>query len=450
MNRTKSKTQRRTLVPVLFAGLLAVCSTAHAANDSLPAIPRPVIPNNTFTITDYGAVPDGITLNTDAIARTIDACEKAGGGTVIIPPGKFLTAALALTSNLNLHLEKGATILFSNKFSDYTLSEKGYPNLITAINVHDLAITGEGTIDGQGQPWWDEFLKTKGTPPEVEKMPHRPFMVVLRGCTRLLVQGITLTNSPSFHLVPSASRDVRIDNVKFISPEKAPNTDGLDPSGWNWLVTNCTFDVGDDCIAIKPSGASTDDHLSVEDFYVANCKFKHGHGMSIGGQTPGGLRHLVVRDCTFENTDAGIRMKANRGAGGLVEDCLYENLTMKNVKVPIYITSYYPERGTPKDPSTDKGEPVNKTTPIWRNIRINNVTAEGSPTAGKIVGLPELPVSDVTLTNVKISAEKGMTIWNTEGVRFVNSQVTAQKEPALDIRQSSDVTGLNPKTGRPE
>lgn len=423
-------------------------SRAADAPPALPTIPRPNIPDKRFSIADYGAVGDGMTMNTDAFSKAIAACAAAGGGTVVVPPGKFLTAAFELTSSLNLHIEKDATILFSNKFDDYKLTRDRYPDLITATNVHDLAITGEGTINGQGKPWWDEFLKTKGAPAEVEKMPHRPFMIVIRGCERLLVQGVTLTNSPMFHLVPSACRDVIIENITIRSPGDAPNTDGLDPSGWNWLVTNCTFDVGDDCIAIKPTGKPPEGRLAVEDFYVTNCTFKHGHGMSVGGQTPAGLRRLVVRDCTFENTDAGIRLKANRGSGGLVEDCLYENLTMKNVKVPIYITSYYPERGIPKVITGDTGQPVNATTPIWRNIRITNVTAEGGTTAGRMVGVPEMPISDVVLTNVKISAGKPFQIWNAKGVRFVSSQVTVPKGNAIDAQQA-EVVGVDTTTGKP-
>jgi polygalacturonase len=434
----------------LFAALALLLLTLSASSATSSEVPRPNIPDRTFTISDFGAVPDGATLNTASIAKAIAACEKAGGGTVVIPAGKFLTAAFTLTNNLNLHLDKGATLLLSNRFDDYKRAGKGgYENIISADNMHDIAITGDGTIDGQGQPWWDEFLKTKNAPADAPHLPHRPFMVAIRNCTRVLVQGVTLTNSPMFHLVPGSCHDVTIDGVKFIAPAKAPNTDALDPSGWNFLITHCTFDVGDDCIAIKATGKGEDGHLSCEDFLVTDCTFKHGHGMSIGGQTPGGLRRLVVRNSTFENTDAGIRLKANRGSGGLVEDCVYENLTMKNVKVPIYITSYYPENGTPKTAAADPGKPVNDLTPIWRNIRINNVTADSCPTAGKIIGVPEMPVTDIVLTNVKIAAEKPMSIWNAKDIRFVNSRVKVEREPALDL-QNAQVTGIDPKTGNPQ
>src|SRR5439155_14560799 len=179
-------------------------------------------------------------------------------------------------------------------------------------------------------------------------------------------------------------RDVVIDSVKFNAPEKAPNTDGLDPSGWNYLITRCTFDVGDDNIAVKPSGKGSGSQLSCEDITITDCTFLHGHGLSIGGQTPGGLRNMTVRNCTFDGTQAGIRMKAARGSGGLVENVTYENLTMKNVKVAILITSFYPK--IPTDVDRDAAQDVKATAPIWKNIRITNVTAEGGAIAGRIIG----------------------------------------------------------------
>jgi polygalacturonase len=434
------------LTTAIAVSALAFCAASNAAD--APKIPLPTIPDHTFNIVDYGAVPDGTTLNTDAIRKAIAACDKAGGGTVIVPSGKFLCAAIALASNLNLHLDKGATLLFSNKFTDYGQGRGGYPNLISADNCHDLSITGQGTIDGQGEPWWTEFLKTKNAPADVPHMPHRPYMVVFKNCTRLLVQGITLANSPSFHLVPQSCTDVTIDHVTFNSPANSPNTDACDPSGWNFAITNCTFDVGDDCIAIKAGGKPASGKPSCENFFVSDCTFIHGHGMSIGGQSSGGLRHLVVQNCTFDSTGAGIRMKANRGSGGLVEDCTYENLTMKNVKFPIYITSYYPENGTPKSAADDPAKPVNATTPIWRNIRIRNVTSTDSPSAGRIIGLAEMPISDIELENVKISATKGFDLWNVENIRFVNSTITVKDGPAVSEQLATKVGGIDPQTGK--
>jgi polygalacturonase len=403
-------------------------------------VPLPTIPNTSFTITDYGAVPDGATSSTDAIAKAIAACEKAGGGSVIVPAGKFFTGPIKLASNLDFHLNAGATLLMSNTFTDYPQDKNGgYSDEVTADNCHDLAITGDGTIDGQGNPWWVAFLKIKNKQPNAPRLGRRPHLVALNHCTRVLVKGVTLTNSPSFHLVPDRCQDVTIEQVKFKAPAKSPNTDALDPSGWNYLITGCTFDVGDDCIAIKASGKPAGDHLSCEDFLITDCTFNHGHGMSIGSQTSGGVRRLTVRDCTFNSTDTGIRLKSNRHVGGLVEDCTYENLKMTNVKTAIFITSYYPERDTPEKASDDPAQPITSTTPIWRNIHISHVTATGCKTAGKIIGLAEMPVSDVTMTDVHISAEHGMTIWNAKNISFVNSDIKADKGNVLEQQQTTNV-----------
>lgn len=428
------------LIGILF---LSGASVARAdATPGQPDIPRPNIADKTFNITDYGAKPDGTTENTAAIQKSIDACKIAGGGTVIVPAGRFVTGPITLASNLNLRLEKEATLLLSNDINGFPMVGGRYQDAIQANDCHDLAITGSGTIDGQGQPWWDRYRKRKdGTDPR-ESLPHRPHLIALSHCTRVLVQGVTLTNSPMFHLVPSRCDDVVIDRIRILAPADAPNTDGIDPSGHNFLISHCFFDTGDDCIALKPAGKVEGNRLSCEDFLITDCTFRHGHGMSIGGQTPAGLRHLIVRDCTFDSTEAGIRMKANRGSGGLVEDLTYENLTMKNVKVAILITSYYPK--IPADVLNVAPEPVKATTPIWRHIRINNVTGEGGQVAGQILGLPEMPVSDVVMTNVKISAEKGMQIVHARGIKFVNSQVTAASGPTV-MAQDAEVEGLDVK-----
>jgi polygalacturonase len=438
-------------IPVLFFATTLVWSIVPAPGsdpaDAGANIPSPNIPSKTFNAADYGAIGDGKTLNTHAIQKAIDACSAAGGGIVLVPQGRFLTGPLKLASKLNLRLEDGATLLISDNTADYKMKKGGFENCIVADQCHDIAITGSGTIDGQGDFWWKHYVKSKAAPADEPGPAHRPYMVVFNECKRVRVEGVTLTNSPSFHLVPALCQDVVIQNVHFLAPAKAPNTDALDPSGWNFLITRCTFDVGDDCIAVKASGNIEPGHPSCENITVTDCTFLHGHGMSIGGQTRGGLRHMIVRDCTFKDTDAGIRMKAGRGAGGLVEDVAYEHLTMDHVKVPIFITSYYPT--IPSIPEDDAAEPVGERTPIWRNIRISDVTITNSPVAGRILGLPEMPVSDVVLTNVSISAEKGMQIVNARNIKFVNSGIAVTSGPPL-IMGRADVTGLadvSPTTG---
>jgi polygalacturonase len=425
---------------VRIASVLACLAVTASVAAAAPELPRAVAPPRTFDVAKHGAVGDGRTSDTAAIQSTIAACAAAGGGTVEVPAGTFLTGPLTLASNLDLHLNAGATLRLTDDPGPFHTGGRGVVSGVVADDCHDLSITGEGTIDGQGQRWWDAFRKVKGTPAAADPAAHRPYLVVLNRCERVLVRGVTLTDSPSFHLVPRACSDVTIDAVHFRAPADAPNTDGLDPSGWRFAITGCTFDVGDDCIAIKPSGAGRDGEPSCADFLVENCTFRHGHGLSIGGQTPGGLRHLVVRRCTFDGTTAGIRLKAGRGTGGVVEDLVYEDLTMRGVTTPIDITSYYPK--LPADPAADPARPVTATTPVWRHITITRLTATGSPAAGRIVGLPEMPVDGVTLTDVHLSANKGLTVIAARGVRFVDSSVAIATGPTLIRGGVADVTGL--------
>lgn len=419
----------------LWAGLPVAAGAA-------PKIPTPTIPARVFRVTDFGAVGDGKTVNTAALQKAIAACGQAGGGTVLVPPGRFLTRPFTLVSRMNLHLDKGATLALSVDPADYTLPAGQGSNrqCIEAVDCHDVALTGEGTVDGQGAAWWPRYVKTYVAPAGAAPPIHRPYLVEFSRCTRVLVQDVSLVNSPSFHLVPSACRDVTLAGVHISAPANAPNTDGIDPSGWNVFISRCTIDVGDDCIAVKPSKRIEAGQPSCRNFVIEGCTFRHGHGMSIGGQTPGGLENMTVRDCTFQDTVAGIRMKAPRGSGGLVENVSYDHLTMKDVHTPILITSYYPK--IPQAPGQDPAQAVDRLTPIWRHIRINDVTAEGADVAGQIIGLPEMPVSDVTLTNVHVAARKGMQIVHAKDIRFVRSQIKCQSGPPV-TQEDATVTGLD-------
>ena len=400
---------------------------------SIPAqgIPLPVIPKATFNITNYGAVGDGRTMNTAAIQKTIDAASAAGGGMVLVPAGRFLTGPFTLTSSINLHLARNAFVLIDNELKNYPFANRRYQDSITASGAHDLEISGEGTIDGQGNSWWTAFRANKS-------MMHRPFMIKLLNCTRVYVQGVTLCNSPMFHLVPQNCQDVTIQDITIKAPADAPNTDGIDPSGWNFLIADCVIDVGDDYIAIKPAGSRTP---GSKNFTIKKCTFVHGHGCSVGSGTAGGIEDLKVSDCTFSQTDSGIRIKTLRGNGGLLQNCTYENLKMTAVKNPIYIIDYYPERNAPKDPATEQPEPITDRTPFNKNISIRNVTATDCLTAGTIRGLPEAPITDVTLSNVNISAKTGMKIYYAKGIRFEGSKIVAEAGRPLTT-YDAEVTGL--------
>ena len=389
---------------------------------------------STFNIRDFGAVGDGKTLDTAAIQKTVDTASAAGGGIILVPAGTFLTGPFTLSSGINLHVASNAIVLIDNDLTRYPIISNRYQDFITASGAHDIQISGEGTIDGQGEVWWQAFRANPA-------MTHRPYMIKFLGCTNVTVTGVTLRNSPMFHLVTQNCTDVTIDRVTIHSPFDAANTDGIDPSGWNFVIANCNIDTGDDNIAIKPA-PSSGRKPGNKNFTVKNCTFGHGHGMSIGGGSAGGIENLIVSNCTFHETDYGIRIKTLRGNGGHLQNCIYENLAMSDItKSPISIVDYYPERNAPEDPSTEKAEPMTERTPLNQNILIRNVTATNCPNAGIIRGLPEAPIDGLTFSNVNISAKTGMKIYHAKGVQFVNSTISAENGKPLTTFDA-DVTGL--------
>ena len=414
--------------------MLAVSFLAGIAGVQAQPIPLPTIPTAIFPIALYGAVGDGQTLNTTAIQKTIDDASAAGGGIVLVPAGSFLTGPFALASHINLRLAPGATLLISDDMAHYPVANRRYQDSITANGATDVEISGPGTIDGQGQAWWQTFRTNPA-------MTHRPYLIKFTDCTRVFVHDVHLQNSPMFHLVPQNCTDVTIRGISIKSPADTPNTDGIDPSGWNFLITGCTIDGGDDNIAIKPipgHGRTPGD----KNFTVTDCTFRHGHGMSIGGGTAGGIGDLIVSNCTFTDTDYGIRIKTLRGNGGLLQNCIYENLTMTAIgKSPVSIVDYYPERNAPKDPATEKAEPITDRTPFNQDIIIRNVTATDCPNAGIIRGLPEAPISHLTFSNVDLSARTGMIIYHARAVRFENSRISVAAGKPITA-YDAEITGL--------
>jgi polygalacturonase len=400
----------------------------------------PVIPARAFSITAFGAVGDGKTMNTDAFRAAIQACAKAGGGRVEVPAGAFLTGPFELASHMALVLEKGAVIQASDKFSDFGLPDplpaaqseidafrKKLQPLISGSKLDDVAILGEGTIDGAGAVWWAKSDKAseRATPPGKPLYVPRPYLVVLRDCARVHVQGVTLRNSPMFHLVPSHCHDVLIEDVTIHAPADAPNTDGIDPANCrDVVIRRCTIDTGDDNIALK---AGAGGGLPTENVMVSDCKFLHGHGVSIGSETGAGVRHFLVQRCAFENTGTALRIKSDRTRGGVVEDATYRDITMKNVETAITIFLFYDNKKTALAPDL---KPVTSDTPIIRDIHFQNIVCEGTTRkAAEIVGLPESPVSDVTLENVRITgAAGGFTQQDVKNLRLID--VSVQTPPA--------------------
>jgi polygalacturonase len=256
-------------------------------------------------------------------------------------------------------------------------------------------------------------------------------MILISNCNCVYVHDITLKSSPMEHLAFSSpsnfwdgqpSNNVTINNVTVNTSSSSPNTDGIDPSGTHFLITNCNVSDGDDNIVVKPQiGACAD-------ITITGCTIGSGHGLSVGGETNEGLNGLLVTHCTMSGTSNGIRLKASRGNGGLCENLIFSDITMSKVSTPFLFESYYPS--LPSDPSSDKGQSVTSTTPIWQNIVVQNTTITGSSTAGTIWGLPEMPISNVSFKNVQISASKGMTINHADSVSFDSSSSRPSSSPA--------------------
>lgn len=399
------------LVAVALAATM--CAGARAAVD-VSAVEnlrpeRPRIPARVFRLTDFGAAGDGRTLDTEAFARAIAAVESAGGGRLIVPAGTYRTRTVRLCSQLELHLEAGATILAPDTFAEFGLPDpatlksqdevrervKAPDGIIEGRKLHDVALTGMGTIDGNGALWWAWSERAARAQPG-RLVCRRPNLVVIDGCERLLVADLTLRNSPKFHLVPRRIAELTIERVKVRAPESAPNTDGIDPGPvTNALIRGCDVDTGDDNIVIKSGGKNV---------LIEDCRIAHGHGISIGSETTAGVDGMLVRRCTFEGTDNGIRIKSMRGAGGLVQNVRYTDIVMKDVRDAIVLDLTYVDNNRPDF----KGEPGK--IPAIRNILIDGVRIEGAKRAGRIFGLPESRITGVTLRDVTIAAEKDLAI----------------------------------------
>ena len=386
-------------------------------------VPLPTIGSGSFNVTTYGAVGDGKTDNTTAIQAALTAAGAAGGGTVTVPSGTFLSGPIVISSSTRLELSSGAVLQM--------LPMASYPSATTAFitsagTSHDIAITGSGTIDGQGQAWWDAFANDSSI--------SRPQEVSLGKVTRVQVSGIRLQNSPEEHIWVKSDTDVTITGITIATPGtsgKSPpkNTDGVDVSATGMFFCNNNIVAGDDNIAMGGTN-----------LYLGYSTFGVGHGCSIGSITQNGVSGVTVDHLTFDGTTSGIRMKSARDRGGTVQNLTYSNITMTNVQNPIFITSYYPT--LPTDPSADTAMAVTATTPIWKNITIKNMTATGSTNAGILWGLPEEKIATVVFDDVKIQATTGMEIFHATGVSFTNGSSVTPKSGAAVTTYDAAVSGI--------
>jgi len=358
-----------------------------------------------------GAKGDGHTKDTAALQRAIDLCAQGPGGEVHLTAGTYVSGPLALKSHVQLSLDQGATLLGSPDMDDFPIRADApwrKVSLLHADHVTDIAITGTGTIDGNGKIWWDVQINRPRGQPEVP----RPLLIDLTNSKQILIEGVTIQNSPQYNITTFLCEGLTVRNVTILNPGKgAPNTDGIDPfSTSHVLIEHTTIDTGDDNVAIKSGLVERGDpNVPSTDIVIRDCTFRNGHGLSIGSETAGGVRNVTVERVTFTGTRQGIRIKSARGRGNDIGNLTYRDIKMEGVETPIQITGYY--TGIVKG---DPGQPVTEHTPKFHDITIENLTATGAKFAAVIMGLPESPIKNLVLKNVTIAATTGMTIQSAE------------------------------------
>jgi polygalacturonase len=411
----------------------------------------------TFNVRDFGAVADGQHKDTAAFAKAVAAATKAGGGTIVVPPGRYLMGAIELQSHMTLEVESGAVLLGSPDPADYPLHDdawgtgrKEISSLIYAEKAEDVTIRGHGTIDGQGQHWWRRMgwpsrlkvARDQRTPEELVQLAllanGRPHLIRLVGCRLVRIEGLHLINSGSWTVHPLMCEFVTVDGVTIENPVPSPNTDGINPQSCrNVQIMNSRIDVGDDCVTLKSGINEIGRKVGRpdENITITNCVMLRGHGgVVIGSEMSGGVRNVVVSNCIFQGTDVGIRVKSQRGRGGVVEGFNVANVVMQDVKNAFSITTFYQGSDKPTDTF-----PVNEGTPIFRDFHFTNITARGSKSAGEITGLKEMPVEGFTFRDVHIQAQTGMKITNARDVTFLDSSIQPKEGESMIIVNSTGI-----------
>jgi len=465
---------------------------------SMPKVEAPVFKNNTVSISDFGGLGDGYTLNTEAFKKAVSALFQKGGGQLTVPAGVWFTGPIELMSNVNLHLEKGALILFSPDFNLYPLVNTIFEGLetrrcqspISARNAVNIAITGEGSINGSGEAWrplkkvkvtdnyWKKVVNSggvlkdptywfpsksslKGESISDQNVPRgklsdsawievrdflRPAMINFIECKNVLLEGVLFENSPSWNIHPLMCTNVIIDHIAVRNPSYAQNGDGIDvESSKNVLIINSSFDVGDDAICIK-SGKDEEGRRRArpaENILVDNCKVFKGHGgFVVGSEMSGGVRNISVSNCQFLGTDVGLRFKSNRGRGGLVENIYIRDIYMFDIVTDSFLFDLYYGGKSASESLDDrdtsavevKKTPVTKETPSFRNIYVTNIVSRNARRAMFFNGLPEMNISNINVENAIISSQYGAVICESDGIKFRNVHIMQQTGAALTLQ----------------
>ncbi|MFY7840363.1 MAG: glycoside hydrolase family 28 protein, partial [Lacibacter sp.] len=491
--------------------LLATIVATAQWNKKLPVVISPKFKKDTVSIVKFGALPDGFTLNTKAINNAIEALAKKGGGVVLVPAGLWLTGPIVLKSNINLHVAASATLLFTADKSQYQLVKanwEGLPQMrnqspISATDASNIAITGKGIIDGNGDGWrsvksekltagqWKKLVESGGVVSDDKKTWYpseafmkaskgpsnpgeikperdaayyagikdflRPNMVLITNCKYILLEGVTFQNSAAWCLHPLMSEHLTVRNIFVKNPWYAQNGDGIDvESCSNVLIENSIFDVGDDALCMK-SGRDAEGRkrgMPTQNVIIRNCTVYASHGgFVIGSEMSGGARNMYISNCTFIGTDIGLRFKTARGRGGVVENIFIKDIYMKDIPGDaILFDMYY----MGKDPVALVGEkrelpkvefkPVDETTPVFKNFHISNVYCNGAAKGIFLRGVPEMHVKDIVLENMVLQADKGIDVQEASNITFRNiTVIPADTNPVVDIINSDNLVFDNIK-----
>jgi polygalacturonase len=428
----------------------------------------PFFKNKNYNVVAFGAINDGKTFCTDAFRKSIQKCSKDGGGMVVVPAGKYLTGPIHLEDNVNFHLEEGAEILFSTNPQDYYplvhtsfegIELMNYSPLIYAFDKQNIAVTGKGVLNGQASEnnWWPwkggsseghTYGFEKGRPSQIDKLnlpalmemgqndvavenrkfgkDHylRPNFIEFFGCKNVLLKDVKIVNAPFWIIHPIKSINVIVDGVNIES--HGPNNDGCDPEYCkNVLIKNCTFNTGDDCIAIKAGRDAEGRRVGIktENVIVRNCKMIDGHGgVVIGSEMSAGVSNVFVEDCVMDspNLDRAIRIKSNSRRGGVVDGVYVRNVTVGQVKEAVLkINMHY----------AIYGDQTGEFIPHVKNVLLENITVKnGGKYAVFIDGHEKSPVENIVLKNVKVDkVNESYSLKNVASIRFINTYINNVK-----------------------
>ncbi len=431
-----------------------------------------------FNVLDYGAKRDSAASSTAAIRATVLACARAGGGTVWIPAGTYITGAIEMASNVTLHVDSGATLRFVANREEYPMVEhsryEGVETRAPAANIggyklENIAIEGHGTLTASNADWlalvrgetagraaWNsllDLLQKPGAIPDGLRAASEAFLrtdfIRPVECRNVRIEGIHIVGSPMWVIHPVYSENVTIRDV-IVESYPGANTDGVDVDSCRHVrISDSYFDTGDDAICLK-SGKDADGlrvNRPTEDVAITNCTIHRGHGaVVLGSETSGGIRNVVASNIVSVGTDRGIRLKSTRGRGGVMENIRFDNWVIEDSRyVAIQVTNYY---------TNAPEEPVSARTPVFRNISISHVTINRCPLAVALDGLPEMPVEGLRLSDVTGNAKEGLRATHTADLELHNVRIDSESGVPFLIRDSRqvDLDGVearNPKPGTP-